>query len=61
MGKDEIRTDRFSFSDEGWLLIERYVNPYPYTWFLVFKRGETILKIQVPERIWRAFDLIKVN
>lgn len=43
-----------------WMLVERYVEHYPDDWRLVFRRGEEILEVTVPEDVWRAFDGIPV-
>lgn len=44
---------------EQWRLVERYVKHYPDDWRLVFRRGDTVLEVTVPEDVWRAFDGIK--
>lgn len=47
-------------SNEGWVLVERYVNTFnPPDFRLVFKREDVILQITVPEEAWRAFDGVK--
>lgn len=53
----EIDQNPLSIKGENWLLIERYVRRYPYDWAMVFKRGEELLEISVPEEAWRAFDI----
>lgn len=41
---------------ESWRLVERYCERYPSDWRLVFKRGDEVLEVSVPEEVWRAFD-----
>jgi hypothetical protein len=41
---------------ESWRLVERYVERYPDDWRLVFRRGDEVLEVSVPEEVWRAFD-----
>lgn len=40
----------------GWTLVERYVADYPHDWRMVFKQGDEVLEVSVPEEVWRAFD-----
>lgn len=41
---------------EQWRLAERYVERYPDDWRLLFRRGDEVLEVAVPEDVWRAFD-----
>jgi hypothetical protein len=48
-------------SNENWVLVERYVTTFnPPNFLLVFKRGETVLEMTVPQDVWYAFDGLKL-
>jgi hypothetical protein len=51
-----IRTFNALSHQESWMLVERYCERYPSDWRLVFKRGDEVLEVSVPEEVWRAFD-----
>ena len=40
---------------QTWRLVERYVANYPDDWRCVFRRGNELIEISVPEDVWRAF------
>ena len=41
---------------DPWSLIERWCERYPHDWRLLFRRGDEVLEVSVPEEVWRAFD-----
>lgn len=57
-----IKDKTIRHSNEGWVLIGRYIKQYPDDLHLVFQNDETILDIpEVPDIIWCAFDGIKLK
>jgi hypothetical protein len=45
-----------SYTNEGWVLVERYVKKFPDDFRLVFKKSDRVLELQVPKEIWYAFE-----
>lgn len=42
---------------QPWHLVERYVESYVAGDFrCIFRRGDEVLEVSVPEEVWRAFD-----
>lgn len=58
--RDKMRTEGSEIhlppETPPWCLVERYVAHYPGDWRLVFRRGEAVIDVPVPEEVWRAFD-----
>lgn len=55
MATEMSRTRGATRGLEQWRLVERYVERFPDDWRLLFRRGDEVLEVTVPEDVWRAF------